>query len=381
MDTAQKKEVRILHCGDLHLDSPFSRLSPQQSEQRREDLRACFREMTRYVRENGVDLVLMSGDLFDSEYATSVTVDLLIREFEASGNCHFVISPGNHDPRSPGSIYLSGRFGPNVHIFEDEILTRIDFDDLGTAVYGWAFTSPQHRFSPLAKKRATPGFLNLLCGHCDLDDPLSVYCPVMLRDVQLFGADYAGFSHRHVTDGFHTVGRTVYAYSGCLENRSYDEPGIGGANLVLAVPEGEGWKISAKRLIFGRHRYRTEHLDVTGIQTPEEAETALRERIASLQADDKTLLRVIYEGAVAPALVMPCAFTAEMFGLYALEIRDYTTPTFGAEALQKDMSARGELYRTLLPRLSEGTPEERARAAAALRVGLAALEGRDITRL
>ena len=43
------------------------------------------------------------------------------------------------------------------------------------------------------------------------------------------------------------------------------------------------------------------------------------------------------------------------------------------------MTMRGELYRELLPTFEGGTPEERATAAAALKMGLAALEGRNIT--
>lgn len=379
MINSPKEQVRILHCGDLHLDSPFSRLSVQQSEERRREMRECFSRMMEYVREEKIDLCLISGDLFDTEYATNETVDLLAKEFRRSEGTHFVISPGNHDPLTPKSIYASGRFGTNVHFFEDEVLTRIDFDHLGTAVYGWAFTSTQHKFSPLAKKRATPGFLNLLCGHCELDDPLTPYCPVMMKDLQLFGADYAAFSHRHVQDGFHTAGRTVYAYSGCLENRSYDEPGKGGANLVIATAASEGWQISARRLEFGTHRYVSEQVDITGLSQEEEILAKMHARLEELAADEKTLARIDLCGAVAPGTRLPLGARAEEFGIYALDVRDRTSPTWGAEYLERDMSARGKLYRILLPRLTEGTPEERAQAAAALRVGLAALDGRDIT--
>ena len=40
------------------------------------------------------------------------------------------------------------------------------------------------------------------------------------------------------------------------------------------------------------------------------------------------------------------------------------------------MTIKGELYRTLLPRLSSPDAEERALAADALRIGLLALDGR-----
>ena len=62
-----------------------------------------------------------------------------------------------------------------------------------------------------------------------------------------------------------------------------------------------------------------------------------------------------------------------------LEIDDKTSPTFDGGLLERDMTMRGELYRELLPILTGGTPEERATASAALKLGLAALEGRNIT--
>ena len=54
-------------------------------------------------------------------------------------------------------------------------------------------------------------------------------------------------------------------------------------------------------------------------------------------------------------------------------------PTLHAELLERDMSVKGELYRTLRPRLDSQDLDERVAAAEALRAGLAALESRDIT--
>ena len=45
------------------------------------------------------------------------------------------------------------------------------------------------------------------------------------------------------------------------------------------------------------------------------------------------------------------------------------------------MSPRGELYRLLEPKIECGTDAERATAARALTIGMAALEGTDIDNL
>ena len=60
----------------------------------------------------------------------------------------------------------------------------------------------------------------------------------------------------------------------------------------------------------------------------------------------------------------------------SLKLRDRTSPVFGSEYLAGDMTIKGELYRTLLPRLSSADETERALAAEALRIGLLALDGR-----
>ena len=57
---------------------------------------------------------------------------------------------------------------------------------------------------------------------------------------------------------------------------------------------------------------------------------------------------------------------------------DKTLPLYGTEGLKRDMSVKGELFRNLLPMLESESEDDRLVAARAFRVGLAALENRDI---
>ena len=57
---------------------------------------------------------------------------------------------------------------------------------------------------------------------------------------------------------------------------------------------------------------------------------------------------------------------------------DKTVPLYGTEHFKRDMSVAGEIYRRLLPMLESEDEEERLVASRAFRVGLAALENRDI---
>jgi hypothetical protein len=57
---------------------------------------------------------------------------------------------------------------------------------------------------------------------------------------------------------------------------------------------------------------------------------------------------------------------------------DKTLPLFGTEHFKRDMSVTGEIYRRLLPMLTSDNESDRLVAARAFRVGLAALENREI---
>ncbi|MCD7776814.1 MAG: metallophosphoesterase, partial [Firmicutes bacterium] len=90
--------VKILHTGDVHLDSPFSGLDPDRAAERKAELRAAFDSLLSFVSQNGVDILLIAGDLFDSGFATHDTVELLKSGFARIPGCRVIISPGNHDP-------------------------------------------------------------------------------------------------------------------------------------------------------------------------------------------------------------------------------------------------------------------------------------------
>ena len=376
------KQIRILHTGDIHLDSPFSRLSLERSEERRAALRDSFSRLMALVREREVDIALIAGDLFDCAYVTAATATLLIEELAACPRCRFFIAPGNHDPYTPGSLYAAGRLPENVHVFSEETLSCVQLPALGAAVWGWAFCDERHSGSPLSGKQVEdPSLLNLICGHCDYAVPLSRYADVSAADLAAFGACYAAFAHRHIPSPPEKAGACLWAYCGCLEGRSFDEPGLGGAYLLTATQGESGWEITHERVAQSVRQYATVEVDLTGVDTKNESAQRIMRVIHENGYDENTALRVIFTGATPPDFDVPHEADAAPWGLYHIELVDRTSPTYDATALSKDPTVRGELYRYLLPMLTEGSAEERARAARALRMGLAALAGNDITRL
>ncbi|MBO5945602.1 MAG: metallophosphoesterase [Clostridia bacterium] len=381
MSTDNKKiHLRFLHCSDIHLDTPFVGLTADKSEERRRVLRSSFMRMMQYVRDSKINVVLMSGDLFNTEYATNTTAEVLIREFVNCPDTVFIISPGKHDHYNDNPIYTSHRLPSNCYVFSSDKLSRFDFEEYNVTVYGWAFMDSELRENPLIDRHVDDASrVNLVCAYADLDgSPDSTCCPVSVADIKRFGADYYALGSRHESSKFATAGASKYAYAGSLECTGFDEPGIGGANLIsVAYSDGE-LSIENKKVSFGHVRFETEKLDITGVNTGNEIISRISRMISDKKYDNETALKVELVGSVDPRFVIPMNIESDAFGLYYFNMIDKTLPTHGTESLKRDMSMKGQIYRSIYPDLFSDDEEKRLISAKALRIALAALEGREL---
>lgn len=369
--------LKILHCGDLHLDSPFSGLSHDQSEARRQELRDTFTYMMNYAQTENIDLVLIAGDLFDCGFVYRDTLALLSARFSALA-CPVVISPGNHDPYTAGSLYAGGKLPENVHVFTAKEPSRIDFPALDVSVTGYAFTSDRYEENPLDMPCPLhPKHINILLGHADLGAPLSKYAPMPVKSLEMSGFAYAALGHVHNPPKAIRVGKTTAAYCGVAEGRGFDEPGFGGARLVNIERTDHGISVSTKRLVFSHRRYMIEQVEVDGAERDEDVAEKIGERVRLQGYGPETALRVILRGAVALTYTPNVTAIAERCRgeLYLLEVQDMTVPVFDADYLREDKTIRGELYRALEEKLGSADERERKTAALALQYGLGALDG------
>lgn len=379
-DRKQTSQLKFLHCGDIHLDTPYVGLSPEKSDERRRGLRASFMKMMEYVRGSGVNYVLISGDLFDADYATNNTVELLVREFRNCPDTSFIIAPGRSDCYENNPIYESGRLPSNCYIFNSDSLSRFDFDDDKVTVYGWAFMKPELKENPLYDKQVDDiSKINIVCGYADVDGRLdSDVCPVSVADLKRFGADYYAFGSRHEGGEFVGLEDSMYGYSGALESVGFDNPGIGGAKLIVVKYNGGELSIDAKYMSFGQVVFKSEIMDITGVDTNNEIITRISRLVSEKKYGSETALRVELQGYLDPRFIVPKNLGSDAFGLYSFEVVDKTLPLFGTEYLKRDMSVKGEIFRQLLPMLESDDEETRLVAARAFREGLAALENREI---
>ncbi len=379
-ETVQGKRLKFLHCGDIHLDTPFAGLPADKSEERRRELRASFAKMMEYVRERQIDYVLISGDLFESEFATGTTADIIIREFKNTPNARFIIAPGRADNCADNPIYLSGRLPENCYVFTTDTLSRFDFEEDRVTVYGWAFVGKEITSNPLFDKRVDdPSKINIVCGAADLDGELdSTLCPIASTDLKKFGADYYAFGSRHGNTDFVKRSGLMYSYSGSLASVGFDDPGIGGVKLLnVDYNEGE-LSIDGKQVVFGHLQFVTEQIDITGVSANNEITNRISKLISAKKYGIDTALRIELVGDVDPRFILPRALECDAFGLYYFEMIDKTMPLYNTKHFERDMSVAGEIYRRLYPKMTGENEEDRLVAAKAFRVGLAALENRDI---
>lgn len=366
--------MRFLHTADLHLDSAFCKLGALDSEVQRERQRALLRRIFTAAAEHSCDMILISGDLFDTPVVTPETSRLCIELFESFGK-PIVIAPGNHDAYVAGGFYRSAQLPENVYVFSSSELQYIDLPELGVSVAGYAFTSAALPSDPLdcpVRPREEGENILLLCAHTEMNVPTSKYAPIMLSDVVAHGFDYAALGHVH---NAHALSETV-RYCGFPEGRAFDELGDGGAYIVDIDTDRH---VSVSRIKTSLCRFEWKEIDLEGVRSTDEMRELVSATVSAYGSD--THLRIELTGAILSedALDVRSLEASLCASVASLQIIDGTLVLPDVDQLQRDPSLRGAFYRSLSPLLHAESSAERARAQRALRIGLAAIDGASFT--
>lgn len=369
--------IKIFHTGDNHLDSTFSRLSPSERERERARQRDLFEKMMNYVSDGGYDLVLISGDLFDSPLVSPETEEMLVKAF-ARLSCPVVISPGNHDPYLKTELYFSVRLPENVYVFSSKELQVFELEELSVSVCGYAFTSDEYSSSPLSKISLGDDLgIKLLCAHGELGVAASKYAPISEADLLANGFAYAALGHLHKIAEPIKIGKGIAAYCGFPEGRAFDEEGLGGAMSVVIDED----KVVAERVIFAERRYLYDGLDVSGATNDKELIDMISAYITKKGYDNNTALRLTAFGTISIDYTVNTSLAIRMIepSLMRFELIDGTVPDIDVRSLENDYTLRGEVYRALKSRLEGDDADEQRKAYEALKVALLAIEGRRIS--
>lgn len=101
--------LRLMHCADLHIDSPFSTCSPEKRREKKGQLLDSFNRMIELINREQISVCLIAGDLFDTAAPSAGAVEAVRSGFAYAPGCHFFIAPGNHDPYTPAGCMSKPR--------------------------------------------------------------------------------------------------------------------------------------------------------------------------------------------------------------------------------------------------------------------------------
>lgn len=360
------RKLTLLHAADLHLDSAFESLSPEQAAERRAGQRELLFGIEEIAEKRGASAVLLSGDVFDGNSIKTETE----RDFNSALGalrCPVLIVPGNHDPYAAHSVWETMRLPENVYVFKNAEIECAEFAGVPARFWGAGF---QNTFAgPLLRGFSAPekndDIPDIFVIHGDTGAGASDYGPISREDLIKCGMDYVALGHIHARTPLMRAGETAFAYPGCTEGRGYDETGEKGALLVTLSDSG----VSAEFVPLGGVRYEIIAVDISG----EDAISAILNAVSGLTAND--CCRLILTGACAAPPDIGSLRKSLEGRFRELQLRDETTQKREVWALKGQDTLSGVyLDRLYIMYEAAKSDKERRKIELAAFYGLSAIE-------
>ncbi len=366
--------IRFIHTADLHLDSPFGKLSRFDEELAKRLRNASFLAFSRIVEtalSEQVDFVLIAGDIFDSEQRSLAAQLGFRKELQrlSLAGIPVYFNCGNHDPLSSWMKHLALPAG--VHRFGSAGVESLVYEKSGEPMAEIAGISFEDkvvkenlalRFPPAREE--IPFSIALLHGSFASSGEHAPYAPFQLRDVQDKGYDYWALGHIHKPGIMHDANPTI-VYPGIPQGRDFGESGPRGFYLV-ELKKGEKTEIEFRPAASFLFLEKELELKEPGQET-EEICAALREAVPENAAG--VIFRLLLRGQTP----MHSAFSADPGALLEHinnELEDtgplirvdhiavHTRPEIDTERLR----AKGDFTASVLARFDELEKDRAARA-------------------
>ena len=394
--------MKFIHCADLHIDSKIKTLPSDKSKIRREEIIRTFERLTDYAAENGVTAVIIAGDMFDDSGASEKAKNRVFAAIKAHPETDYLYLAGNHDE----SCFFSRENLPENFKTFGERWTSFRYGGVcvtGVSARGENFDPVYGALDLSAKDVNIVAMHGQVAGYKSEERAELISLP-LLTDKNV---DYLALGHIHFYSANKLDERGIYAYSGCLDGRGFDETGKKGF-VLLEIPndangtcdindavgfggtaEGSGADsagdvatsgelrrnaVKAEFVPFSSREFFEVELSVTG-----EADWFdFRERaLKKLKADypAESLVKVIFTGEHKPDFEIDKeAFAARLNEMFFFgKVYDKTTLEISDEDFKNDKSVRGEFVRAVW---NSKLPDDKKTAV--LMLGLNALKGEDI---
>lgn len=352
--------MKILHCADIHLGSKIEAKFPKdKSSERKAELRASLSKMVEYARVNGIGVVLLAGDVFDSDSPLKKDKEFFYGVVRSNPDIDFLYLRGNHDVKESYT-----EFGlENLKTFSKEWQSY----EYGDVVISGIELCAENALSFYSSLVLDKSKINIVMLHGQTGDSEATG-RIKLAKLKNKNIDYLALGHIHSFTHGKLDERGIYVYSGCLEGRGFDEIGEKGF-VTIDIDKEIGYK-------FVKNSYRILDevtVDISDTQDVYGACTKVKGLVKSRRED---IVRINLVGEVS----YDCGdLEREVFkqlerDYYFVNVKSKVTQKFDLDKISGDISLRGEFLRTVMQ--SDGYSEELKQGI--ISIGLRALDGREV---
>lgn len=356
--------MKLIHCSDIHLDSRMeTNLTFKQAQERNVEICDTFARMVSYACENGVSVIMIAGDLFDTERISAVTSQFILDTITQASDIDFLYLQGNHDESDRA---FAGRVLPdNLKLFHD-FWTSYDYDFLTISGIELNRDNCMTAYDTLS---LSPDRTNIVMMHGQ-ESSMPGDDLICIPRLQNKSIDYLALGHLHSYRIKKLDSNAEYCYSGCLEGRGFDECGEKGFVLV----DAENHRIKTKFIPFAQRNLHEVPVDITGRTSVTEIRTAMEE--ASEGISKKDLVEFCLQGSYTLETQKNLSFLKKPFEskFYFVKIKDESHLQIEKASYENDISLKGEFIRMVLK--SSLSQEDKDKIICA---GIQALSGEAIS--
>lgn len=338
--------VRFIHTADVHLGMSFSnaKFGLTVGIKRRQEIKETFLRLLDECVEMNTQLLLISGDLFEEDHISISDLKDIKNRFATLVDTQIIICAGNHDPIvNELSSYNLINWSDNVYVLSTE-MERIDFEDLGVAVYGFSWSTKemdQYNFETLEIEDTSK--FNILMLHGDAYNE-SQYLPLNMTELIGKGFDYIALGHIHKADD----NQYRWAYPGSLEPLDFSE--VGDHGYVEGLFDGESMNVNFRP--FAKRTFIHKAYEINENMSFEEIKNMIIEDIRSGERPE-SFYRATIKGVRDTDVVIDSSIIKEAVEqvAYFSEIIDDTIMNYDLDRIKKDN--QGNIIEKFVLRMEE----------------------------
>lgn len=230
--------IRFLHIADVHINKSFATKDEVLRHKLQRAVIKSFQNAIQYCISNGLDALMIAGDLFDSQHVSLRDGEIVRDGFEQlrKHNITVFYASGNHDYTHYDSKIRHLNYPNNVKTFFDDAFKSYDLLDSSTQqVYKVIGCGHMIHHETRNLIEEFPVGRHIGVAHSMVQSSITKgdegdYLPSTIETIASKGYLYFGLGHIH-QNGPIDKHETIY-YAGALQGLNSNETGFKGGNLV-----------------------------------------------------------------------------------------------------------------------------------------------------